>query len=53
VFNLKSFGGTGFLACARIFAQPGKAVPPIRKTFGKDKFPRGDGFYNYMISIIY
>jgi hypothetical protein len=28
------FGGTTFLACARIFAQPGKAVPPVRKTCG-------------------
>jgi hypothetical protein len=28
------FGGTGFLSGARIFAQPGKAVPPVRKIYG-------------------
>jgi hypothetical protein len=28
------FGGTGFLSCAGIFAQPGMAVPPVRKTCG-------------------
>jgi hypothetical protein len=30
-------GGTGFLACGRIFAPPGKAVPPVKKLVGKDK----------------
>jgi hypothetical protein len=41
------FGGTGFPACTGFSAQPGKAVPPIKKLVGNDKLGGGGKYLTY------